>query len=135
VQINLIFSDNVHILYILRKLLAFVLVRKARIMTSRKSKHKQCNGQKKKTNIVIQNSTQKTKDRATRSLLKLNGELGCSDKVSSVCSTCGTCHRFEFRGNVRFDDIFGGILDNHCLFFLLQNENKISSQLDWNYWQ
>ena len=35
----------------------------------------------------LQNITQKTKDRATRTLLKTAGELRCSGRVSSYCST------------------------------------------------
>jgi len=52
------------------------------IIRSRKSKKdRQNNGprkQDKKTNNDLQNITQKTKDRATRTLLKTGGELGCS---------------------------------------------------------
>ena len=36
--------------------------------------------------------TYKTKDRVTRTLLKTGGELGCSGRVSSSCSTSDT-HR------------------------------------------
>jgi hypothetical protein len=40
----------------------------------------------KKTNNDLQNTTQKTKDRATRTLLKTGGELRCSGRVrSKVC--------------------------------------------------
>ena len=39
----------------------------------------------------LQNSTEKTKDRVTRTPQKTGGELGCSEKVSSACSTSGTC--------------------------------------------
>jgi hypothetical protein len=38
----------------------------------------------------LQNITLKTKDRATGIPLKTGGELRCSRKVSSSCSTCGT---------------------------------------------
>jgi hypothetical protein len=38
--------------------------------------------------------THKTKDRLTRTPLKPRGELGCSGKVSSSCSTSGT-HRIN----------------------------------------
>jgi len=38
----------------------------------------------------IQNSTEKTKDRVTRTPQKTWGELRCSGKVSSACSTSGT---------------------------------------------
>jgi len=53
----------------------------------------QYNGQTKKdkrTNNDLQNITQKTKDRVTRTPLKTGGELGCSGWVSSSCSTRGT---------------------------------------------
>jgi hypothetical protein len=56
-------------------------------------KHRQYNGQKKKgkrRNINLQYFTQKTKDRATRTPLKTEDDLGCSGRVSSSCSTCGT---------------------------------------------
>ena len=35
--------------------------------------------------------TYKTKDRVTRTLVKIGGELMCSGRVSSSCSTSGTC--------------------------------------------
>ena len=35
--------------------------------------------------------TCKTKDRVTRTPLKTGGEIRCSGKVSSSCSTSGTC--------------------------------------------
>ena len=35
--------------------------------------------------------TYKTKDRVTRTPLKTGGELRCSGRVSSSCSTSGTC--------------------------------------------
>jgi len=37
-------------------------------------------------NNDLQNTTQKTKDRATRTTLKSGGELRCSGRVSSSCS-------------------------------------------------
>jgi hypothetical protein len=56
-------------------------------------KNRQHNGQKKKyerTNNDLQN-TKKTTDRVTRTPLKTGGELRCFGKVSSSCSTSGTC--------------------------------------------
>jgi len=38
----------------------------------------------------LQNTIQKTKDRATWTPLKTGGELMLSGKVGSSCSTCGT---------------------------------------------
>ena len=35
--------------------------------------------------------THKTKDRVTRTQLKTGGEVRCSGRVSSSCSTSGTC--------------------------------------------
>jgi hypothetical protein len=35
--------------------------------------------------------TYKTKDRVTRTLVNIGGELMCSGRVSSSCSTSGTC--------------------------------------------
>ena len=65
------------------------------IIGSRKSKKdRQHNAQKKKdknTNIDLQNFTQKTKDRTIRTPLKTESELRSSGRVSSSCSTCGTC--------------------------------------------
>ena len=43
-----------------------------------------------KTNNVKHKNTQKTKDRATRIPFKTGGELRCSGKVSSSCSTYST---------------------------------------------
>ena len=52
------------------------------------------NGRKKKkdkrTNNNLQNITQKTKDRATRTPLKPGGELRCTERVNNFCSTCDT---------------------------------------------
>jgi hypothetical protein len=46
----------------------------------------------KRTNNDLQNITQKTKDQVTRIPLKTWGELKCSGRVSSSCSTSCTCH-------------------------------------------
>ena len=57
----------------------------------RKSKNRQDNGQKKKGQKDKQRSTKlmhKTKDRVTRTPRKTGGELMCSGKVGSSCSTC-----------------------------------------------
>ena len=62
------------------------------VIRSRKSKNdRQYNGQKKKGNNNLQSTTQKTKNQATQTPLKTGGELRCSRRVSSSCSTCGTC--------------------------------------------
>jgi hypothetical protein len=61
------------------------------VIRIRKSKKdRQHNGQKKKdkrTTNDLQNTTQKTKDRAP---LKTKGELRCYGRVSTSCSTSGT---------------------------------------------
>jgi hypothetical protein len=44
------------------------------------------------THNGLQNITQKTKDRVTRTPLKTRGELRCSRRVSSSCSTSDTHH-------------------------------------------
>ena len=44
----------------------------------------------KRTNNGLQNITLKTKDWALQTPLKTGGELRCSVKTSSSCSTCGT---------------------------------------------
>ena len=46
----------------------------------------------KRTNNDLQSTTQKTKDRATRTPLKTGSELRCSGRESSSCSTSGTRH-------------------------------------------
>jgi hypothetical protein len=48
-------------------------------------KNRQNNGQKKKYKRT--NNAHKTKDRVTRTPLKIGGELKCSGRVSSSCST------------------------------------------------
>jgi hypothetical protein len=56
-------------------------------------KNRQHNGQKKKVQKDKQRSTKhtyKTKDRVTGTPLKTRGELRCSGRVSSSCSTSGT---------------------------------------------
>ena len=60
---------------------------------------------------------QKTKDQAIRTLLKYGGELGCSGRVCSSCSTYGT---FGFA-------IIDGDQNKICNFFLtgLKIEGKI----------
>ena len=45
---------------------------------------------RKGTNNDLQNITHETKDRAKRTPLKIGGELRCSGRASSSCSTCGT---------------------------------------------
>ena len=45
---------------------------------------------RKRTNNDLQNTTQKTKDRVTQTPLKTGGELRCSGRVSSSCSTSDT---------------------------------------------
>jgi hypothetical protein len=45
---------------------------------------------RKRTNTDLQNSTHKTNKRDTRTLLKNGGELRCSRRVGSSCSTSGT---------------------------------------------
>jgi molybdenum cofactor biosynthesis enzyme MoaA len=45
----------------------------------------------KRTNSDLQNITQKTKDRPTRTPLKTGGGgIRCSGRVNSFCSTCNT---------------------------------------------
>jgi len=44
----------------------------------------------KKGENYLQHTTQKTKDRATRTPLNTGGELRCSGRVRCSCSTCGT---------------------------------------------
>jgi len=51
-------------------------------------KNRQHNGQKKKYKRT--KHTHKTKDRITRTPLKIGGERRCSGRVSSSCSTSGT---------------------------------------------
>ena len=51
-----------------------------------------------RTNNNLQNTTQKTKDRATQTPLETEGELRCSGRVSSSCSTSGS-HRVTIVSN------------------------------------
>ena len=51
---------------------------------------RQYNGQKKRLNNDLQDTIQKSKDRATRTPLRTGDELMCSRSVSRSCSTCGT---------------------------------------------
>ena len=46
----------------------------------------------KRTNNDLQNTTQKTNDRATINPLKIVGELRCSGKVISSCFPSGICY-------------------------------------------
>jgi hypothetical protein len=62
------------------------------VIRIRKSKDRQHNDQKKndkRTNNDLQNITHKIKDRVARTPLKTWGELRCSRRVSSSCSTGG----------------------------------------------
>ena len=64
------------------------------VIRNRKSKNdRQYNGQKKKeigTKNELQNTTEKTKDRATQTLLKTGDELMCSGRVNTSCTTYDT---------------------------------------------
>ena len=71
-----------------------------RILKSKKDR--QHNGKRKKykrTNNDLQNLQIKLKDRVTRTPLKTGGELMCSRRVSSSCSTSGT-HRVNLVTNL-----------------------------------
>jgi hypothetical protein len=58
------------------------------VIRIRKSKkNRQHNGQKKKYKQRSTKHTYKTRDRVTRTPLKTRGELRCSGRVSSSCST------------------------------------------------
>ena len=46
----------------------------------------------KRTNNDLQNILHNSEDRATRTPRKTRGDLRCSGRVSSSCSTCGACH-------------------------------------------
>ena len=52
--------------------------------------NRQHNGQKKKDKQRSTKHTHKTKDQATRTQLKTGGEIRCSGRVGSSCSTSGT---------------------------------------------
>ena len=49
------------------------------------------NGKGTKGQTTIYKAYTETKDRTTRTPLKTGGELACSGRVSSFCSTSGTC--------------------------------------------
>jgi hypothetical protein len=61
-----------------------------RVIRIRISKNKQHNGQKKKYKKRSTKQSHKTKDRETRTPLKTGGELRCSVRVNSSCSTSCT---------------------------------------------
>jgi len=63
------------------------------IRNRKPKKDRQHNGQTKKnkrTSNDLQNTTPKTKDRATRILLKTRDEFRCSGRISGFCSTSDT---------------------------------------------
>ena len=63
-----------------------------RVWISERGNHKgQRTKDKKKKNKRSTKHSHKTKDRVTRTPLKPGGELRCSGRVSSSCSTSGTC--------------------------------------------
>jgi hypothetical protein len=49
-------------------------------------------GQKKNDKQLSTKHTHKTKDRVTRTQVKTSGELRCSGRIGSSCSTSGTHH-------------------------------------------
>jgi hypothetical protein len=51
----------------------------------------------KRTKYYLQNTTQKTKDRATRTLLKTADELRCSGRAGSSCSILITFNWFNWK--------------------------------------
>jgi 3'-phosphoadenosine 5'-phosphosulfate sulfotransferase (PAPS reductase)/FAD synthetase len=51
-----------------------------------------------RTNIDLQNTNHKTKDRVTRTTRKIGNELKYPGRVSNCCSTCGT-HRVTLATN------------------------------------
>ena len=60
------------------------------IIRIRKSKkNRQHNSQKKKDKQRFIKQTHQTKDRVARTPLKIGGELRCSGRISSSCSTSG----------------------------------------------
>ena len=68
---------------------------KETIRIRKPKKDREHNGHKKKvkwTNNDLLQTTQKTKDRATRILLKTRGELKWSGRVKSTCSASDTRH-------------------------------------------
>jgi len=67
-------------------------------MTKRK---KTDNTMAKSTNNDLQNITQNTKDRVTRTLLKTGGKLGCFGGVSNSCSSSGTCRVIRYKLRVK----------------------------------
>ena len=68
------------------------------VIRIRKSKDRQHNSQKKKDKQQSTKHTHKTKDWVTRTPLKTGGELKCSGRISSYCSTSGI-HRVNLVTN------------------------------------
>jgi hypothetical protein len=89
---SLPFGIEIQMIFSITRYIVHVLFSPKGVMRIRQSKKdRQYNGQKKKdkrTNNNLQNITRKTTDRVTQTQLKTAGELRCSGRVSSSCSTC-----------------------------------------------
>ena len=84
---------------------------------------------RKRTNNYLQNTTQKTKVRATRIPLKTRGELWCSSgKVSSSCSTSSTGRVTLFTNRVISHE-WGNELLSVFLAQMKTNESSTSNVL------
>ena len=109
------------------------------VIRIRKSKKdRQSNDQKEKEQKDkkdLQNTTQKTKDWATRTSLKTVGELRCSGRLSSSCSISGTCRcNFEedcLKVNQLFVT-FSSIIKMNYITFLKEHRNRKLRTL-WNF--
>ena len=99
-------------------------------------KNRKHNGQKKRykrTNNNLQNiqHTHQTKDRVTRTPLKTGGELRCSGRVSSSCSTSGTRCVNLVTNPVRtvgkiFNQVNPGPQLHFKIYFLQSSHNEFS---------
>jgi hypothetical protein len=58
-----------------------------------------------RTKMIYSITTQKTKDRPTGAPLNTRVEFGCSGRVNSSCSTCGTPRVTPFANNVAFNHL------------------------------
>ena len=75
-------------------------------------KDRQHNDQKKKDSQRSTKHTHKSKDQETRTSLKPGGELRCSGRISSSCSSSGTG-----RVNLVTYDIFNNLVDDFIVNF------------------
>ena len=85
-----------------------------------------------RTNNYLQNTTQKTEDCATRTVLKTDGELECSGRVSSSCSTNNNRHvtfkRHEHDQIWKYKNVHKQNMNFFFINYCIYNGQKYSSE-------